>query len=77
MNNPQRTDDDLKPARAHPGQGVLLLQTFGDELEPSETEGGIQFVSRPRALLDAFTGPVRDLDKAEDLLRAVWEQVFG
>nr|WP_023164798.1 hypothetical protein [Brevibacterium sp. Ap13]AGY35361.1 hypothetical protein AP13_p00520 [Brevibacterium sp. Ap13] len=43
------------------------------ELDDVEGEGGIRFVPRSRALLDAFSGPGRDPDKAEDLLRTIWQ----
>lgn len=75
VNDPQRTIDGLKLEIAKPGQGVLLLTALGDELEQSDSEGGIQFVSRSRALLDAFSGPGRDPDKAEDVLRSLFGSV--
>src|SRR5699024_2788275 len=69
VNDPQGVVDDLGMERARPGQGVLLLKAGAGELEQAEIEGGIQFVPRSRALLDAFSGPGREPDKAEDLLR--------
>ena len=69
VNDPQSIVDDLGLERARPGQGVLLLKADAGELEQAEIEGGIQFVPRSRALLDAFSGPGREPDKAEDLLR--------
>src|SRR5699024_5285232 len=69
VNDPQSSVDDLGLERARPGQGVLLLKAGAGELEQAEIEGGIQFVPRSRALLDAFSGPGREPDKAEDLLR--------
>ncbi|MFE1083475.1 hypothetical protein [Brevibacterium sediminis] len=62
-------------ARAPAGQGVLLLEAEFDELRQVEIEGGIRFAPKARALLDAFSGPGRDPDRAEDLLRAMWETV--
>ena len=69
VNDPQGIVDGLGLERARPGQGVLLLKADAGELEQAEIEGGIQFVPRSRALLDAFSGPGREPDKAEDLLR--------
>jgi DNA-binding XRE family transcriptional regulator len=71
VNDPQSIVDDLGLERARPGQGVLLLKAGDGELEQAEIEGGIQFVPKSRALLDAFSGPGREPDKAEDLLRAL------
>ena len=73
VSDPQAIVDDLGFDRARPGQGVLLLKAGAGELEESETEGEVQFVPRSRALLDAFSGPGRDPDKAEDLLRSLLE----
>ena len=73
VSDPQAIVDDLGFDRARPGQGVLLLKGGAGELEESETEGEVQFVPRSRALLDAFSGPGRDPDKAEDLLRSLLE----
>src|SRR5699024_415794 len=69
VNDPQSIVDDLGLERARPGQGVLLLEAGAGELEQAEIEGAIQFVLRSRSLLDAFSGPCRDPDKADDLLR--------
>lgn len=52
-----------------PGRGVLLLSASGDELAQAEEDGGIRFVSRMQGILDAFAGPGREPDKAEDELR--------
>lgn len=56
-----------------PGRGILLLEAVGSELEEVEEDGGVLFAPRSRALLDAFAGLGRDPDKAEDLLRGLWE----
>lgn len=77
VNDPQGTIDDLGLDRARPGQGILLLEAGAGELKQTDSDGGIQFVPKSRALLDAFSGPGREPDKAEDLLRTMWEQVFG
>ncbi|GAA4513749.1 helix-turn-helix domain-containing protein [Brevibacterium yomogidense] len=53
------------------GRGVLLISPVGDELERTETEGGIRFVSRAQGVLDAFAGAGREPDKAEDALRSL------
>src|SRR5699024_9967216 len=60
VKDPQGIVDDLGLNRARPGQGALLLKAGAGELEQSETAGEVQFVSRSRALLDAFSGPGRD-----------------
>lgn len=54
-----------------PGQGVLLISASGDELGQVEEDGGIRFVSRMQGILDAFAGPGREPDKAEDELRSM------
>ncbi len=71
VNDPQGIIEDLGLDRARPGQGILLLTADADALTQSETEGEVQFVPRSRALLDAFSGPGRDPDKAEALLRSL------
>src|SRR5699024_10935865 len=52
--------------RALPWRGVLRLEATSGERDDVESDGGIRFSSRSRALLDAFSGPGRDPDKAED-----------
>lgn len=73
VSDPRGVAEQLGLERARPGRGVLLMEAMSSELDDVESEGGIRFVPRSRALLDAFSGPGRDPDKAEDLLRAIWE----
>lgn len=73
VSDPRGVAEQLGLERARPGRGVLLLEAMSGELDDVESEGGIRFVPRSRALLDAFSGPGRDPDKAEGLLRAIWE----
>lgn len=73
VSDPRGVAEQLGSERARPGRGVLLLGAMSGELDDVESEGGIRFVPRSRALLDAFSSPGRDPDKAEDLLRAIWE----
>lgn len=56
---------------AEPGRGVLLIAPGGDELERTEIDGGIRFVTRAQGVLDAFAGSGREPDKAEDALRSL------
>lgn len=53
-----------------PGRGVLLLSASGDEMAQAEEDGGIRFASRMQGILDAFAGPGREPDMAEDELRS-------
>lgn len=73
VSDPRGVAERLGLERARPGRGVLLLEAMSGELDDVESEGGIRFVPRSRALLDAFSGPGRDPDRAEDLLRALWQ----
>ena len=73
VSDPHGVAEQLGLERARPGRGVLLLEAMSGELDDVESEGGIRFVPQSRALLDAFSGPGREPDKAEDLLRAIWE----
>ncbi|WGP05743.1 helix-turn-helix transcriptional regulator [Bacillus subtilis] len=73
VSDPRGVVEQLGLERARPGRGVLLLEAMSGELDDVESEGGIRFVPRSRALLDAFSGPGRDPDKAEDLLRTIWQ----
>lgn len=73
VSDPRGVAERLGLERARPGRGILLLEAMSGELDDVESEGGIRFVPRSRALLDAFSGPGRDPDKAEDLLRAIWQ----
>src|SRR5699024_4580899 len=53
--------------------GVVVLEGIGGEVVDVESEGGLRFAARWRAVLDACSGPGRGPDQAEDLLRAIWE----
>ncbi|MGC2975660.1 helix-turn-helix transcriptional regulator [Brevibacterium sp. FAM 25378] len=77
VSDPRAAAEPIGLIRARAGQGILLLEAELDDLNQVEVEGGVRFVPKARALLDAFSGPGRDPDKAEDLLRTMWEQVFG
>ena len=76
VNDPREAAEAIGLTQARAGQGVLLLEAERDDLSQVEIEGGIRFVPKTRALLDAFSGPGRDPDKAEDLLCALWECAF-
>ncbi|WP_210604423.1 hypothetical protein [Brevibacterium oceani] len=73
VSDPQEAPEHIGPSRARAGQGVLLLEAESDVLSQVDVEGRICFVPKARALLDAFSGPGRGPDEAEDLLRALWE----
>lgn len=75
VRDPREAAEAIGLTRARAGQGVLLLEAELDDLNQVEVESGIRFVPKVRALLDAFSGPGRDPDKAEDLLRATWETI--
>ena len=74
VSDPRGVAEQLGLERARPGRGVLLLEAMSGELDDVESEGGIRFIPRSRALLDAFSGPGREPDKAEDQLRALWKE---
>src|SRR5699024_10192060 len=57
VSDPRGVAEQLGLERARPGRGVLLLEAMSGELDDVESEGGIRFIPRSRALLDAFSGP--------------------
>lgn len=71
VNDPASAVKLLGLEEVAPGRGVLLIAPAGTEIAGSSIEDGIQFVSPAQALLDAFAGPGREPDKAEDVLRAL------
>lgn len=71
VDDPSAVIERLRLEEAVPGKGVLLLSASGDELAQAEEDGGIRFVSRMQGILDAFAGPGREPDKAEDELRNI------
>lgn len=52
VSEPRSVAERLGLERARPGRGVLLLEAISDELDDGESDGGIRFVPRSRALLD-------------------------
>jgi hypothetical protein len=58
-------------SRAGAMRGLMLSVPVADELRGTDEEGGIVFVSRAQALLDAFAVGGRQTDKAEDLARTL------
>lgn len=58
---------------AQPGRGITLIEAHSGELDDVETEDGLHFVSPAQAILDAFAGPGREPDKAEDMLQSMLE----
>lgn len=71
VDNPAEVAACLSLEEALPGRGVLLISASGDELVETEDYGGIRYVSRLQGILDAFAGPGREPDKAEDELRSL------
>lgn len=71
VDDPSEVIRQLALKETVPGRGVLLLSSSGDELAQAEEDGGIRFVSRMQGILDAFAGPGREPDKAEDELRGL------
>lgn len=69
VEDPAQAVKALRLRETSPGEGVLLIASTGSELEGTETDGGIRFVSRAQGVLDAFAGSGREPDKAEDTLR--------
>lgn len=73
VDDPREAAERLGLEKARPGRGILLLEAVSGELNDVDEDAGIRFMPRSRALLDAFSGPGRDPDKAEELLRTLWE----
>ena len=71
VEDPARVVADLGLEEARPGAGVQLIAPVGNELSRTGLDGGIRFVSRAQGVLDAFAGPGREPDKAEDALRSL------
>ena len=69
VEDPAQAVEALDLRETSPGDGVLLIASTGSELEGTETDNGIKFVSRTQGVLDAFAGSGREPDKAEDALR--------
>lgn len=69
VDDPLEVASRLDLASALPGYGVLLVEANGGELDSVEVEGGIRFVPRSQAILDALAGSGREPDKAENELR--------
>ncbi len=65
LRNPSAVADELGLVETSPLQGTMLVATSGEELEGAETEGGLRFVTRAQAMLDAFASGGRQPDKAE------------
>src|SRR5699024_7797139 len=62
VSDPRGGAEQLGLERARPGQAVLPQDAMSGELDEVESEGGIRFAPRSRALLDAYPGPGRDPD---------------
>lgn len=69
VEDPAQAVEALGLRETSPGEGILLIASTGSELEGTETDNGIRFVSRAQGVLDAFAGSGREPDKAEDTLR--------
>ncbi len=69
VEDPAQAVETLGLRETSPGEGVLLIASTGSELEGTQTDGGIRFVSSAQGVLDAFAGSGREPDKAEDTLR--------
>lgn len=66
--DPATAVDRLGLAEAPAGRGALFLSPSADEFVGVEVDDGLRFTTRAQAVLDAFAGPGREPDKAEDLL---------
>lgn len=73
VSDPDEAMSRLDLVDSAPGQGVLLLETAGAELENSEMDDGIMFTSPAQAILDALAGSGREPDKAESALHRMLE----
>lgn len=71
VRGPREAATLLELDETRPGQGILLIAPTATELEGTETDDGIRFVSRTQAVLDALAGPGREPDKGEDVLRGM------
>ena len=71
VEDPARVVEELDLTETCPGEGVLLIAPAGGELAYAERDGGIRYVARTQAVLDAFAGPGREPDKAEATLRSL------
>ncbi|MDR1188325.1 MAG: helix-turn-helix domain-containing protein [Bifidobacteriaceae bacterium] len=71
VDDPRGVMDRLELDEVAPGSGVLLIAPDDDGPAQGDMEGGIRFVSRAQGVLDAFAGPGREPDKAEEMLRGL------
>ncbi|MFY9714171.1 MAG: helix-turn-helix domain-containing protein [Microbacterium sp.] len=65
VTNPRRVVEQLGLVETAPLRGTMLVSPVAGEMEGVETEGGLRFVSRVQAMLDAFASGGRQPEKAE------------
>lgn len=63
--DPRQVVEQLGLIETAPLQGIMLAPAVAGEMEGIEEEGGLRFVSRAQAMLDAFAAGGRQPDKAE------------
>lgn len=67
VRDPQETFDTLGLTSTQPLRGTMILAPTSDEMDGTEDEGGIRFVSRAQAMLDTFASGGRQPEKAESV----------
>lgn len=65
VGDPRRVIDELGLVEKVPLQGIMLAPAVAGEMDGVEEDGGLRFVSRAQAMLDAFASGGRQPDKAE------------
>ncbi len=72
VREPRAVVDELGLVPVPPLHGTMLVAPSTDEMEGAELDGGLQFVTRTQALLDAFASGGRQSEKAEAVAKG-WQ----